>query len=490
MRKLLARTICILSLAFCAATGLRAQTAVLDSAATTALEAKLDQYFLALELQPIEVKIQECDFLVESCTDESVRQHVALYIYAHYLQPRIMGEEAVAVHMVDDWFDPGKVKMVDDLDLLNAKVFAMFNRNSLVGKKAPALTLYTGEGKEASIPSENKPCVLFFYDVTCAKCKLQTILLRSFLPEVHFPIDFYAIYTGTNRSEWEQYQQERWSIETDGVTIHHLWDPELESNFQMEYGVLETPQMILVDKDGTIVGRKLDVDALGKLLDTVKPYEYGNSSSVSFYEGLFQDGEPDAANLLETAAYLKERTLASGDSTLCKHLLGDFFYFLSDAQGEEYKLALLPFISIYIDGDPGMWNDEEDQKAIVIPAQMEKDLLSRVPVGSRIPALKVMARVKDAKNAGAELEGIKLKKVRLRAAKGSPAYLIFHTPGCSSCAEVARAAEGMINSAPRTKFIFVEPTQDMLDVFDLSVLPHIIELDRKGYVTRKYLTLK
>lgn len=468
---------------------LRAQTEALDPDKALALESKLNEYFAAIETLPVEDKIKECDFLIESCDDEAVRQHVALYIYAHYLTPTIMGEEAVAVHMVDDWFTPGKIKMVDDYDLINAKVYAQFTRNSLVGKPAPVLDLYDRDNNVVTLPSEGKLSVLFFYDVACAKCKLQTLLLRSLLSDIDYPLDFFAVYSGANRSEWDKYIEERWDIKTDAVTIHHLWDPEIDSNFQVEYGVLETPQMLLVDASGKIVGRKLDAEALKQLLDIYKPYAYGNDSSMSFFSELFAS-EPSAAEILEAASYLKTRTLEAQDSLLCKHLMGDFLYYLMDSQDEEAKLALLPFIKIHIEDQPGLWADPDDQKAVVMPSQVAKDLLSRVPIGSRIPAIKLKASVKSAAQKGLELADLPVKNVRLRALKGNPGYLVFYSKGCSSCKEAVAAADAILESDTGAKFLFIEPTMDLLDVFDLSVLPHIIELDKKGNVVRKYIQLK
>lgn len=476
-----------------AAFALNAQDVALDSAKVEALDAKLDEYFTALEAEPAAVKVQECDFLIESCTDEAIRQHVALRIYDHYLSSQVMGDETVAVHVVDDWFTPGKIKMLGDLDLLNAQVYAQFTRNSLIGKQAPVLELREREGTGTlTVPQKGSLCILFFYDVTCAKCKLETLRLRTFLPDIDYPIEFYAIYTGVYKEEWEKYIAERWNFETKGVSIHHLWDPEVDSNFQINYGVMQTPQMLLIDKDGTIIGRHLDLDALKTLLDTVipHPYEYGNSTSMAFYERLFKDGTPSASDLLETADYIKKQTLATGDTTLCKHLLGDYLYFLSDSQGEEYKYAILPFIKLHIDGEPSLWTEPEDTTKVLQPAEVMKDLLARVPVGSKIPSLKVKGILKTSAEKGKELEALPLKKYKLRALRGEPAYIIFHTPGCGACEDVANAADLMFDQEPGAKFLFVEPTPELLDVFDLSVLPHIIQVDRQGIVERKYITLQ
>ena len=77
------------------------------------LGAKLDQYFLALAGESVKVQNEECDFLIESCQDSLVKQYTALKIYDHYLKSKIMGDDAVAVHVARKWFLSGAVKMTD-----------------------------------------------------------------------------------------------------------------------------------------------------------------------------------------------------------------------------------------------------------------------------------------------------------------------------------------------------------------------------------------
>ena len=52
----------------------------------------------------------------------------------------------------------------------------------------------------------------------------------------------------------------------DNVTVVHAWDPQGVSDFALKYDVLGTPRMFLVDADGFIVGRRLNSEALKRLL--------------------------------------------------------------------------------------------------------------------------------------------------------------------------------------------------------------------------------
>lgn len=462
----------------------------LDSAVTAALETKLEEYFSALEREPVQVKISECDFMLESCTDSLVRQYVAVRIYDHFLGSKVMGDEAVAVHVVDDWFIPGKVSMYSDIDLLNARVYAQFHRSSLIGMEAPRLSLKTMDGSSVTAPAVGAVSVLFFYDTACSKCKLEVMRLREYLPRLEVPLDFYAVYTGASMELWQEFIESRWDFDSPSVNVHHAWDPELESNFQMLYGVLQTPQMLLIDSDGVIVGRSLDTDALSRLLPEVLPqaYEYGTEASLSLFDTLFGGDSPSAANILEMAEYIKDQTLSRQDSTLCRHMLGDMLYYLMDTPGEEFKLALGTFIKLYIDSDPELWRDPADIKRVVRPAAVCKDLLDRVPTGTRIPNMKVKGvLLKD----GGPVDLSDVRTYRLRRLRGRPGYILFHTPGCSTCDAELDAVRRVFDAEPGARVLLVNPEEngvELLDTFDLSVLPFALRLGRRGEVQGKYIS--
>ena len=62
-----------------------------------------------------------------------------------------MGVEAVAVHIVDKWFTSGNARPESDIELMNARIFADFNRASLVGMPAPGLTLKNRAGEDVDL---------------------------------------------------------------------------------------------------------------------------------------------------------------------------------------------------------------------------------------------------------------------------------------------------------------------------------------------------
>ena len=554
----------------------------IDSTRLAALDARLEEYFRTLEPERIEVKNDECDLLISSAKDSALQRHIALKIYDHYLESPVMGDEAVAIHLTDKWFAPGLIDLGSDEALLNAKVYADFNRQSLLGMKAPAVEMETPEGVKVEVGGQSaRYRVLFFYDTDCSKCKVETILLRSKLNTRDWPIDVYAIYTGVSAESWKEWRDSKFTVRAPETKVIHLWDPEVRSDYQMKYGVIQTPRMFLLDRSGTIIGRGMDTKALELLLDIVlsdASYEYGGSASSVLMDKLFSVDQ-DVASM---ARALEDRTLAKGDTAFFKHLEGDLLYWLSSRRDETSKEGTIPFIDEYILLRPEIWNTPDDTLKVVGLARMMKDLLSRTPVGSKLPKAKALvslipqaesrphARVRPGRitqppgEASSSLrnscpavkggikgleppeggssslrnscpavkggiegleppeEGSSSLRNSCPAVKGgikgleppeegSPSlrnwirkwnrlrgkggYIVFHSEGCPVCKAELSAADSL---GLRTLDVNVDEImvshpdlgKALLDTFDLSSMPMILEVGRHGVIRRRYVSFR
>lgn len=265
--------LCIALLACCSHKVLPPSDSVILSEAKdlyAALDAKLDEYAAAMEFLPAEEKSAECDFIIGMVSDSVIRNHVAEHLYNRYMNSSLMGDEAVAIYLTDNWFTPGKVSFKEPADLFAAKLFADFNRQSLLGKEAPAMTAFNPEGEpEEVLPRDGRLKVLFIYDTSCATCKFQSALLEEFFSDYKGQeFDFIAFYAGSDSAAWQLWRETHFKSLPAGspVRVRDYWDPEVESDFQRKYGVLSTPRIILIDENGVIIGRRLDCAALRQLL--------------------------------------------------------------------------------------------------------------------------------------------------------------------------------------------------------------------------------
>ena len=456
------------------------------------LGAKLEEYFVALAGENHKVQNAECDYLIESATDSLVRQFVTLKIYDHYLNSKIMGDEAVAVHVVDKWLASGKVKMHSEEDLRNAKLFAEFNRNSLVGETAKTVSLKNASGKNVKIPANGYYNVLYFYDTSCSSCKAETARLKNFIRETEYNIKVWAIYVGADANAWNSYR-------ADFTGVTHLWDPSAGSDWQRLYGVLGTPRMFLVNPDGTIIGRNLDTPALKILLSrefTDGKYTYGDESQTARFSQMFAAyGDTlKVSHIMDVADYLAARTFGEGNIDAFKQVEGDLLYYLSQQRTEVHRDAIIPLVKTYI-SDKTIWDTKEDQSQVLSLGKFLTEMVSRTPAGSLVPDLQVNGTLRR-KPFPIFVKGSKSGTFALRKLKGSPAYVVFYSAGCSSCQELLAKVDELVSESRKVRVLLIDMDAalsngdtTLLDSFDLSYLPFVIELDKKGIVQHRYVQL-
>lgn len=481
-----------------------------DSSKFAALGLKLAEYYDAMERESLSVQQQECDFLIETATDPVIRQYIAQNIYEHYSASPVMGAENVAVHVFDKWFAGEGLPMASPEAYAQARTYADFNRQSLLGCQAPALEMETPDGSVVKIFAR-KPQngitqddiaqngvygevldgsgddraevfkILFFYDADCPKCKLQIRLLNALFNKKSYPVDVYAVYVGDDKAEWAEYMSGQFNFpdkvdipsgarehgKYSDASICHLWDPTMASDFQRKYGVTQTPRIFLIAPDGTIIGRGLDAVALEAMLDGIfAPREliYGARESEELFDGIFAayGGKPHVGAVKGIADYVHDKTLPAGDTLMFKQLAGDFLYYLSTRTGEGFKEGMRYHIDKNILSQDNVWTSHDDSLKVVGFARIMSDLLSKSLPGTRISSIKVPGelysaahRRKSASHAVAVAgsmasDGPKVNQRnvirKLSSLNGDENLIIFYTDGCEVCAAEKAAAMEYLSS--------------------------------------------
>ena len=477
----------------------------------------------------------ECDFLIETATEPDIRQFIAQNIYDHYMASKMMGAENVAVHVFDKWFADGNLPMSSPEAFSDAKVHADFNRQSLIGRRTPALQMEAQDGSvvdvfgsgavgsgTSSVGSEDsagRHSVLFFYDAGCPNCKLQMRLLNALFAAKDYPVDMYAVYVGDDRTKWKEYSAGEFPSSTLNFKVQHLWDPDLSSDFQRKYGVTKTPRMFLVNPDGIIIGRGLDAPALEIMLDGIyapKEMVYGTRESEELFDGIFAayDGKPSEGAVKGIADYVYDRTLKAGDIQVFKQLAGDYLYYLSTRRGEGFKEGMRYHIDKNILSQPEVWTSEDDSLKVVGFAQMMSELLSKALPGTKMPSVKVPGELytwrQVRKQSGKDIAPKTVSRW-LDKFKGDENMIIFYTEGCEICTAekaaalelLSRASDPSLSKDERTKYmnqnVFMVNVDALMkdnpslatrlmDMFDLSSLPYIISTDLDGIILRRYLS--
>ena len=261
------RVICIV-LALVAGFGLRAQQSA--DGAYALLDSLVLKYVTAIQTESVEAKQGECEFLIGSVRDSLMRRHLAVSLFNYYKEAPVMGDEAVAVWLYDNWFAKGRVAFEGEFEALDAEMFCNMNRNTLLGMDAPSLKARKPCGGHVNLPPAVVTSLLWFYDTACSKCRVESKVLPTLLERnVDFPLTVVAFYSGRDRKAWREFRRS-FKVDNPQVRLVHCWDPDVDSDYLRLYGVISTPKMYMVAPEGSIIGRRLEPESLIQLLPTAK----------------------------------------------------------------------------------------------------------------------------------------------------------------------------------------------------------------------------
>lgn len=248
---------------------------------TNFVKSSVESYLKSLERNSTEALTFIAEDLVQSA-HSTLKPYIALQIFNLFKEAEIMGQEAVAVEIAKRYLLNDKSGGIEEMlgyeTYFGIMAFVQMNEHSLIGMQAPQIELPDSLGCLHSIPKCDEGAdgaspflqLFYFYTSNCSSCKATTPLLAELLQRYSgIPIKIYAIFTGSNRSEWMSECAKFSLIKNPLVERIDLWDPEVESNFPLLYGVISTPQMLLTTDKGIIVGRRLTPKSLEQLLEAI-----------------------------------------------------------------------------------------------------------------------------------------------------------------------------------------------------------------------------
>ncbi len=453
-------------------------------------------YLQTLLTEPVDSINLHVDRLIDSVGRQQpeLQSKVAGIVFDYFSTSPVMGHEAVAVHIADEWFLNQRLKLESESLYPILYTFAEFNRSSLVGKDAPALQMQSIDSIPVEIRNLTTPLkVLFFYDTECSTCRKETPLLADLARNYHgTPLSLVAIYTQGDRTAWEAYVQEWFSgIDNPDVQLIHLWDPEAETGFHKKYAVLSTPMLFLLDEQNVIMGRGLDSEALTQMLgmENALVMQYKN-----LFDHVFGAFYPlTIENVEGIADALADRT--KEDRKLYAEVMFNLYNYLRNSDNFAQQQGALYVAEKYIVTEPDEWSPEFLERTVYALAQARLN-----PAGQKATQLFLQ------KKCG--------KTVPMYNNKHWYTLVLFHLIDCHECqkeiAELQRLNPELYDLDIQVVLVYVGKDQEnwkkfvrrqqpsrwtflndfkdqsnMRMLYDLDYVPHLYLLDRNGTVVAK-----
>ena len=235
---------------------------------------KMDQYLEKLTPKHPDSISVSADILVEKArANKEVFQYVVSYITSTYERSKIMGMDAVFVHMVEKYYINGECEWVKEKQL--EKIIERANRISpnMIGKRPPNLVFKDTLDKFHSLYHvQAKYTLLLFYDPDCGHCKKETPKLKSVcdsLVDAGIDIKVFAVTTEFDVDKWKAFIKKfdvgNW-INVGDIQFDEEGNPVATSNWREQYDIHSTPVIYLLDQEKKIIAKRISEKQIIKII--------------------------------------------------------------------------------------------------------------------------------------------------------------------------------------------------------------------------------
>ncbi len=195
----------------------------------------------------------------------AVYEYLLWYFTLKYERSRIMGQDAVFVHMVNHYFKTGKADFLNETIRQNVIKRSDILEPLLIGRPAPLMILLDTNDIPVSLYSlETDFTIVYFWDTDCSFCLRETPRLKQFYDENKDTLDLeiYAVCIDTSMTAWKKYIA---GYKLNWVNVNAYLS--LTPDFHDLYDVHSSPVMYLLDRRKNIIAKNILTDQIMEILN-------------------------------------------------------------------------------------------------------------------------------------------------------------------------------------------------------------------------------
>lgn len=211
---------------------------------------------------------QSIDYLLAPMKkDGDLFKYYLVHLLNKYAKAKIVGMDAVYVHIVRNYYEKGLAPWTDKKTLVDIIDTADDLEPILIGKKAPNVRLKQKDGTPLAIDDvKSEYTVLYFWDPDCGHCKKVSPEMIAFEEKYkNKGVVLLGICTEIRdevKKCWE-------TIDERGYNWMNLVDPYLQSRYKTLYNIKSTPQIFILDKNKEIIMKRIGAEQLDEVMDKI-----------------------------------------------------------------------------------------------------------------------------------------------------------------------------------------------------------------------------
>lgn len=242
---------------------------------TPFLFSRINYYVDKLHVPHPDTICKAIDFVLNKMDPKSkMFQYYVVHFINDAANSKIVGMDAVYVHMVDNYYANGRAYWAEPESLNTMIENADRTRPLLIGKTAPNIKMSRRDGTPVELHDvDAKYTILYFWKFDCGSCKKSTPVMAEFYKKwKERGVEIFSVCTKQNEIDkcWEYVDEQEigdWLHATDRYM-----------RFYREYDVRQTPTIFVLDENKEIVSKRLGADQLDGLLEALEKQKADEAS--------------------------------------------------------------------------------------------------------------------------------------------------------------------------------------------------------------------
>jgi peroxiredoxin len=222
---------------------------------------RLNNFFMNIVIQHPDSINKEADKLVEKArANKEMFKYVIWWITYTYETSKVIGFDAVFVHMVETYYMTNQCYWMSSTLLENITKRAMKLKPILLGKVAPNMIMQDTNLQLQSLEAvKAKYTIILFWDYNCGHCKTEIPKVVKFYNnrKKDLGLEIFAVCTDTSMVEFKKF------IRKDSMNFINVDGPRAVTPHYAElYDIYSTPVIYLLDEKKVIVSKRIEVDQI------------------------------------------------------------------------------------------------------------------------------------------------------------------------------------------------------------------------------------
>ena len=224
---------------------------------------KLKRYYEGIIPVSVDSIIKYTDLLIGRITSKELFKYVVWYVTHKYERSQYVGQDAIFVHMVLNYYEAGRCPWVDSTQLEAMVERAHKLDPILLGRTAPNLWMMdTNHTLHSNYEFNRQFTIMWFWDVDCSHCKSATPKLAELYHRMKDSLDMevMAICMSADTVAWKRYLREH------DMPWVNVGGNVANMDFIDVYDVHSTPYIYVLNREKKIIVKKLSIEELENFL--------------------------------------------------------------------------------------------------------------------------------------------------------------------------------------------------------------------------------